>query len=377
MILTENIRSVFEKIAPYNQQQIEEALAWLSLNKQFMNGVKYFYPNWSDELIKEKLNSCNNCADFQVEFIEQMIRSLIESSIDRLSIKGLDTISKEDNHLYISNHRGIFLDSGLLQYTLYHKGYDFTEISLGDNLIVDEVMEKVSKLNNMFTVFRSGTKLELLQNAKNLSAYLRFALTEKKVSSWIAQGNGRTKDGNDKTFPGLVRMLLMSGSEDLKKSLDELNIVISSVSYEYEPCAVEKAIELQTIEDTGAYKKTKYENINSIVKGIKEYKGNVCMHFEKLDINAIDFSGSHKETFKAITEQMDKTVYKNYYLFKTNYMAYDMLLNTDEFSNFYTSENLKSFKEHLESSSVNGKIKERLLHMYANPAINKKWYQNK
>ena len=265
MIEIKNRSNLFETIAPYNQEQIEKALIWLSENEQFLEGVKYFHPSWSKEIIKKKLNSCNNCADFQVQFIEPMIKELIVKSIDNLTICGLETIDKKESHLYISNHRDIFLDSGLLQYTLYHKGYDFTEISLGDNLIVSDVIERVAKLNNMFTVYRTGSKIQLLKNAMNLSAYLRYAITEKKVSAWIAQGNGRTKDGNDKTFPGLINMLMMSKRDNLKEALQELNIVVSSISFEYEPCAVEKAIELQIREETGAYEKKLHENMNSIV----------------------------------------------------------------------------------------------------------------
>lgn len=372
MIVKEKISNMFESIAPYDQQQIEEALQWLTHNKQFMTGVKFFHPTWSDTLIIEKLNSCNSCADFQVNFIEPMIRSLIERSIDTLTITGLDTIDKKDNHLYISNHRDIFLDSGLLQYTLYHRGYPFTEISLGDNLIVDEVIYRVSKLNNMFTVYRTGTKLERLKNAKNLSDYLRYALTEKKVSSWIAQGNGRTKDGNDKTFPGLINMLMMSKKDNLKEALQELHIVVSTVSYEYEPCAAEKAIELQTKEETGSYTKTHYENMNSIVKGIEEYKGDVVMHFEKLNIKSINFSGNRKEIIKEIADEMDRIVYKNYHLFKTNYMAHDLLFNTDSFKKFYSKNDMVLFEEYVKSTSVNKKIQFRLLKMYVNPIINKK-----
>ena len=241
MTITKEIASIFETIAPYNQQQIDAALQWLTTNAKFKRGVQYLYPDWSDDEIVYKLKKCNTCSDFQVHFIEPMIRSLIENSIDNLHIMGLEDVAQKGNNLYISNHRDIFLDSGLLQYTLYHRGYPFTEISLGDNLIVNPEMERVAKLNNMFTVFRSGTRSELLQNAKNLSSYLRYSITQKNVSSWIAQGNGRTKDGNDKTFPGLVRMLLMSGSQDLKQSLHDLNIVLSSVSYEYELCAAEKS----------------------------------------------------------------------------------------------------------------------------------------
>jgi len=371
MTITKEIASIFETIAPYNQEQIDAALQWLTTNTKFKKGVQYIYPDWSDDEIVYKLNKCKNCADFQVNFIEPMIRSLIENSIDNLYITGLEDVAKEGNNMYISNHRDIFLDSGLLQYTLYHRGYPFTEISLGDNLIVNSVMERVAKLNNMFTVFRSGTRVELLQNAKNLSAYLRYSITHKKVSSWIAQGNGRTKDGSDKTFPGLVRMLLMSGGKDLKQSLAELQIVVSSVSYEYEPCAVEKAIELQTKDDLGVYKKSKFENINSIIKGVEEPKGDVSLHFEKLNVDNIIFSDDLKSTVKAIAAEMDNVVYKNYKLFKTNYMAYDIVHKTNLFVDFYTPENLIEFKKYIQAQSNDTDIQERLLKMYANPVLNK------
>lgn len=364
-------KNLYTSITPYNQAQIQEALKWLSDKDEFIQGVKYFHPTWSSKEVLEKLNLCKSCADFQVAFIEPMIKNLIKDSIDFLEIIGLDKINKQDNHLYISNHRDIFLDSGLLQYELYHRGYRFTEISLGDNLIVNDTMERVAKLNNMFTVFRTGSKLQRLKNAKELSSYLRYAITQKKASAWIAQGNGRTKDGHDKTFPGLVNMLLMSAKTDLKSALAELNIVISSVSFEYEPCATEKAIELQTKEDTGTYKKKHLENIHSIVKGIEEHKGNVCLHFEKLDISKIHFSDNKKNTINNIVSEIDRVIYKNYKLHKTNYIAHDILFHTRSFSKFYSAEEKRTFQDFINSSNNSQLIQSRLLEMYARPLLNK------
>lgn len=363
---------MYKNISPYNQQEIKEALSWLSNKRQFIKGTQYFYPNWSEKIIIDKLNNCNSCGDFQVSFIEPLISNLIKNTIKKLEIKGLESINKNDNHLYISNHRDIFLDSALLQYTLYYKGYPFTEISLGDNLIVNDVMERVAKLNNMFTVFRTGSKIQRLKNAKELSAYLRHAITQKKVSAWIAQGNGRTKNGNDKTFPGLVNMLLLSGNSDLKKSIEELNIVVSSISFEYEPCAIEKAKELQIREDTGTYQKSEFENMYSIVKGIEEPKGNVSLHFEKLNTANIDFSGTKKETIKSIANEIDRIVYKNYKLFKTNYIAHDLLFDTKSFKKNYTKEEKKEFEQLIKHSSDDKRIQLRLLKMYMSPIINKK-----
>lgn len=362
----------YKEIAPYNQKEIQEALIWLTTSELFFQGVKYFHPNWTNEKIIDKLEKCNSCADFQVAFIEPMIRNLIEKTIDNLEIIGLDTIDKNDNHLYISNHRDIFLDSGLLQYKLYHSGYRFTEISLGDNLIVNDVMKRVAKLNEMFTVYRKGSKSEMLTNAKRLSAYLMYAINEKKASAWIAQGNGRAKDGDDKTFPGLINMLLLNSKKNLKEDLAKLNIVVESISFEYEPCAMEKARELQTKENTTTYEKKKFEDINSIVHGIEEQKGNVCLHLEKLNINNINFSNSRKDTVKNIVQEIDRIVYKNYKLYKTNYIAHDILFDTDSFNDKYTEEEKQKFSKMIMTSSDDKDIQLRLLKIYVNPLINKR-----
>lgn len=365
------IENTFKDIAPYSEKEIKRALQYLRDSKDFKDGLRYFYPKYSDALIEEKLAKCNSCADFQVTFIEPIISDLIERSIDKFQITGLSDIGKNDHHLYLSNHRDIFLDSGLLQYSLYHHGYDFTEISLGDNLIVNPLIERVAKLNNMFTVFRKGNKLERLNNAKNLSAYLRYALTEKKASAWIAHGNGRSKDGNDKTFPGLIRMLLMSGTADLKESLRELNIVVESISYQYEPCVLEKAIECHIKETTGSYTKQKGENVAHILKGIAQYKGNVTLGLEKLDVKNIDFSGGPKEIINNITAEIDRLVYSNYKLYDTNYIAMDILQNTNKYNGLYTETDLAAFKEYLNKLTEENHLQQRILQLYAQPVINK------
>ena len=250
-------------------------------------------------------------------------------------------------------------------------GKPFTEISLGDNLIVNDTMEAVAKLNSMFTVFRSGSKSKILKNTFDLSRYLRFSITEKKVSSWIAQNNGRTKDGNDLTAPGLIKMLLLSGGDDLKASLKELQIVISTISYEYEPCAFEKAYELSRIDKKGAYEKKQFENINSILNGINEYKGRVKLVFEKLDVNAIDFTNNRKKDVLEITKGINDIVYRNYQLWKTNYMAYDLMYNDNKYKNFYSWDELEEFKNYLSKAS-NEDVYYRLLKIYVNPLLNKK-----
>ena len=356
-------------IAPYTEHQIRETLTWLETSKDFIRGVQFFYPDWTELEVISKLRACKTCADFQVQFIEMTIKNSIKNSMDSLEISGLDSLGRANN-LYISNHRDIFLDSALLQNHLYDTGKPFTEISLGDNLMVNETMKAVAKMNNMFTVFRSGSKSGLLKNTFDLSRYLRYAIREKKVSTWIAQNNGRTKDGNDLTAPGLIKMLLLSGGDDLELSLTELNIVISTISYEYEPCAFEKAYELSIIEKEGIYKKKQFENLNSIVNGINEYKGKVKLVFEKLEVNNINFTNNRKKDVLEIAKEINRIVYRNYQLWKTNYMAHDLLYNDNKYKSYYSWDELDRFKTYLKKAS-NKDVYYRLLKIYVNPLLNK------
>ena len=368
------IKEDFKAIQPYTNQQELEALKWLETNEEFIKGIQFFYPKWSEKMIIEKLKSCKNSADFQVTFIIEIINRSIYESMDSFEISGLEEI-KNPNNLIISNHRDIFLDSALLQNRLFEIGRPFTEISLGDNLIVNETMKAVAKLNSMFTVLRSGNKSEMLTNVRNLSNYLRYSITEKKVSSWIAQKNGRTKDGSDVTAPGFIKMLLLSGGNDIKEAIRELNIVVSTISYEYDPCAFEKANELSIIEKEGVYKKRKYENIYSLVNGIKDPKGDVKLVFEELNVDNIDFVNNRKKDVISVAKEIDRIVYKNYQLRKTNYIAHDILYNDNRYRHHYTKGEVANFEEYLAAAS-NEDVYHRILKIYVSPIHNKEKQEN-
>lgn len=367
--MNEQIIESFKSIAPYTEEQVLVALKWLETNKEFISGIQFFYPNWTKDEIVSKLKECKNCSDFQVAFIVDVINQSINNTMSSFEIEGLEEL-KKPNYLMISNHRDIFLDSALLQNRLWEMGRPFTEISLGDNLIVNETMKAVAKLNSMFTVLRTGNKSEMLTNVKNLSNYLRYSITHKKVSSWIAQKNGRAKDGNDITAPGFIKMLMLSGGNDIKESIRELNIVVSTISYEYEPCAFEKANELSIIEKEGVYKKRPFENIYSLVNGIKDEKGEVKLVFEELNVDNIEFVNNKKIDVISVAKEIDRIVYKNYQLRKTNYIAHDLLYNDHKYRHHYNQNEVKDFKEYL-SRATNEDIYHRILKIYASPIHNK------
>ncbi|MCF6306400.1 MAG: hypothetical protein L3J09_00435 [Flavobacteriaceae bacterium] len=359
----------FKDIQPYTKEQVLEALKWLETNNEFIKGIQFFYPKWTKNEVIKKLRNCKSCSDFQVQFIEMVIKNSIKATMSSFKIVGIEEINKP-NCLYISNHRDIFLDSALLQNHLWDIGRPFTEISLGDNLMVNETMKAVSKLNNMFTVIRNSNRSETIRNSINLSNYLRYSITKKNTSSWIAQNRGRTKNGNDITAPGLVKMLLLSGGKDIKEAVRELNIVVSSISYEYEPCAFEKANELSIIAKEGVYKKRQFENIYSLVNGVKDPKGNVKLVFEELNVNNINFTNNRKKDVISIANEIDRVVYKNYQIQKTNYIAHDMLYNETKYRHHYTDKEVGEFKEYL-SKATNEDIYHRVLKMYVVPLHNK------
>ncbi len=367
--MTAQEKEDFKAIQPYTDQQVLESLKWLETSDEFIKGIQFFYPKWSEKEIVEKLKMCKTCSDFQATFVLAVIDKSIDKSMNSFEIVGLKEL-KKPNNLYISNHRDIFLDSALLQNRLYQTGRNFTEISLGDNLIVNETMLAVAKLNTMFTVLRSGNKSEMLSNVRNLSNYLRYSITEKKVSSWIAQKNGRTKDGDDVTAPGFIKMLLLSGGDNIKEAIRELNIVVSTISYEYEPCAFEKANELSIIEKEGTYKKRKFENIYSLVNGVKDEKGDVRLVFEELNVDNIHFVNNRKKDVISIAKEIDRIVYKNYQLRKTNYIAHDLLYNDNRYRHHYTQAEVANFEEYLAAAS-NEDIYHRLLKIYVSPIHNK------
>lgn len=372
--MNEQIIEGFKSIAPYTEEQVLASLKWLETNEEFINSILFFYPKWTKDEIVSKLKKCKSCSDFQVTFIRDIINQSINDTMNSFEIVGLKEL-KKPNNLFISNHRDIFLDSALLQNRLWEMGRPFTEISLGDNLIVNETMKAVAKLNSMFTVLRTGNKSEILSNVKNLSNYLRYSITKKNVSSWIAQKNGRAKDGNDITAPGFIKMLLLSGDNDIKESIRELNIVVSSISYEYEPCAFEKANELSIIEKEGVYIKRPFENIFSLVNGIKDDKGDVKLVFEELNVDKIKFVNNRKEDIISIANEIDRIIYKNYQLRKTNYIAHDLLYNDYKYRHHYTQSEVKDFEDYLSRAS-NEDIYHRILKMYVSPVHNKEKFES-
>lgn len=374
-----HIVSNFESIRPYKDEEVEDVLKKYSDNTVFHKLVNHVYPTWKPNTLTKKIKKVKTTQKFQELLIYPAIKAGIDRSMDHLTISGLDNIDSEKNYLFISNHRDIVLDSSLLFYVLYQNEFVTGETAIGDNLLSSDLVSDVVKLNQNFIVKRNLPKREMILASKELSKYMRYVLNEKKKSIWISHREGRTKDGNDKTNPGVLKMIAMDCDGDKMEYLLNLNIVPVTVSYEFESCDHLKAAELTEIELTGAYKKDGTEDMKSIITGITQQKGRVQLNIGK-PIKKEDFyfsSEKVQDQFKELAEYLDQQIHQNFKLFPANYIAFDMLYGSKKFTDKYNAWEENRFTEYFHKILNNYKEKEGfdtfkriLLKIYANPVSN-------
>ena len=311
--------------------------------------------------------------------MRNVVQKIVSGTMKNLTHSGTENFKEGRRYLLISNHRDIVLDSAVIQFLLNENGVPTTESAVGDNLITSPFIEDVIRSNKMIKVIRSTSPRELYMVSKTLSEYIRTNISQSNSSVWIAQRNGRTKDGLDMTEQGLLKMFDMSGKGDFANDFAELNIMPTSISYEYEPCDILKAVEL-FIKKRQKYIKGKDEDLNSIITGIMQFKGNVHFSFnEPLTADEIGSAAEldSNERFKALAGIIDKKINFNYKLWKTNYMAYDILNSTNEFANMYSSAEKDEFLNYISfkmQSVEEGmeEVEQILLSIYANPVVTRK-----
>ena len=370
----------FEDIRPYNDEEINPALKRITSVPIFGKILDYLFPDRPNEEIISEIHTITSAIEFQKVFMHAAIRSIVKQTSNGLTCSGFDNIDPDNAYLFIANHRDILLDSAILQILLVEHNFETSEITFGSNLMTSEFIIDAGKVNRMFKVVRNGTKREMLTNLKRLSAYMRYTITGKNTSLWIAQRKGRTKDGNDKTEPGLLKMLNISGTDNFIENFTELNIVPLTISYEYEPCDVLKVMELYS-SLKAPYKKSPGEDLNSIITGITQQKGRIHFSVGK-PINDKLYEieeRANNDKINQLTRMIDKQIYENYKLWKTNYIAYDILYNDNKYANFYTFEEKEVFKKYISTqlNNIKGdkKILEKIfLNIYANPVENKNTY---
>jgi len=265
----------YDHIRPYHDDEVNEALLRAARHPMFKVLLHFTFPNKSQEEIIEVLRRCHSIADFQEKVIYKSITNLLDKSAEGFTQSGFSELSGEDSYLYLSNHRDIVLDTSLLNMALIDHGLVTTASAIGDNLVQRDFLMELSRLNRSFLVLRGQSPRELLTSSKLLSEYIKFLLVSKR-SVWVAQREGRTKDGLDKTQQGVLKMITMArGKTPLVQYLKELNVVGVSISYEYDPTDILKVPELLAKQENVPYIKTENEDFNSILKGALGNKRNI------------------------------------------------------------------------------------------------------
>ena len=367
--------SQFDDIRPYNAEEFPEAMQRIANSSSFPILASFVYPGEPLEEVRQRIANYKNVYEFQSQTMFRVNERVIEESISEFTCSGIERLRPNRQYLYVSNHRDIMLDASLLQYFLLTQDFDTTEITFGANLMSSQLVIDIGKCNKMFKVERPGGSLkDFYRNSLHLSEYIRYAIQEKKQSVWIAQRNGRTKDGIDSTDQGIIKMFCMSRPDDKIQALSELNIVPVAVSYEWESCDILKAIELYQSQYT-KYIKKPGEDLNSILTGLLQRKGRV--HFELCEPITEDelMQYNHltnNEYHKAVAQLIDSRIIPAYRLWPNNYIAHDIRYGSKAFQSFYTKEQREAFLRrlgHLDKYDECDldQLKDIFLSIYSNP----------
>jgi hypothetical protein len=372
------MQHIFEDIRPYNDSEIPEAMRRIAGCEIFGTLTNFIFPGKDVEDVRKMVLNISSIDDFQRQIMYPLNQQILDRSIDKLEYKGIEYLENNKSYLFISNHRDIMLDSALFQAILYDNGLKTTEITFGSNLMHLQLMVDIGKSNKMFKVVRSNNSREFLYNSMILSKYIRHTIMDKGESVWIAQRNGRTKDGNDMTDQGIMKMFCMSDNSDLKRSLSELNIVPLAVSYEIESCDFLKTRELYLSRNGEKYVKQPGEDLNSILTGITQQKGKVSINICK-PITSEEFDFKYNvpnEFYKGVASLIDGRIRENYKLYKNNYIACDILEDSTKYSEHYTAEEKEMFLDRCRQMllQVDGEkevLMKIFLGIYANTVFNK------
>ncbi len=381
----------FNEIRPYNDAELAEAMKRLAQEPMLIKAMRWVYPGLSKTSIVKMFESIRSVDQFQEEISAPAMKVITQMTTSGLSFSNIEFIDKEKGYLFISNHRDIILDSALLNVSLMERGFRTTEIAIGDNLLKTQMVRDLVRSNKNVIVNRDINAKEVYYYSLRLSNYIRDLICNRKGSLWIAQREGRSKDGDDRTSTGLLKMFAMSSTKSLEDTLIDLNIIPMCVSYEYDPCDLLKTHELLHVRYTGSYTKQKGEDFHSMLTGLTGHKGRVNIAVgRELDfaIEKMRLIQNKNEKIKMLGEAIDEEMYRIYKLWPTNYIAYDLLHGTREFKNQYSNIQRIAFlnyvrgrviklslgrsKSGLPKEDFTKNAREILLQMYANPVVNKK-----
>ena len=353
----------FEDIRPYTDAEAIEALARMSRHPMMPVVSKYLFPSLPASTMSHMLRGIGSIDQFQNEVMVGVIDGILARTSQGFTCSGIEHLKGiQGKFLAISNHRDIVIDPALIQYVMKQAELPFTEICVGSNLVTSQLLEDLLRSNRMIKVIRGIKARELYLSSQRLSQYIRERITSGGASIWIAQREGRTKNGLDTTEQGLLKMFDMSGTGTFEENFRELNIVPMSISYEYESCDARKAREV-LLRREGPYVKKEDEDLHSILTGIRQPKGHIHLEIEA-PLTPEEIHEASKceknDRYQSIRHLLDRRIIAGYKLWKTNYMAHDLLYDKREFAEAgkYSELDLAAFEKYIGHKL--GKLERRL-----------------
>ena len=365
----------FLSIRPYQDHEVQPVLSALIDNPDVLKALislkysKYFnrlpfFKSLVKILLKSQVKNIHSIAGYQ-EIFKGLMDHMIKTSISNLDVQGISNLNKDSQYLFISNHRDISLDAALLNLSLSRAGHKTFNMAVGNNLMKEKWASDLMRLNKSFIIQRSGNKKEIYMGLSLASQFIQHTILEAGESIWIAQKQGRAKDGIDETDPAMLKMIHLyeRKTQSLGQYFNALKVVPVSISYELDPNDYLKAIELNALEQNESYQKSENEDLISIANGINGQKGNVTINIgQPIQCNDMD-------SYEVMANKISKEIISMYCLHPTNYAAASMLKRDHQCTHNFTNEEISAAKDLLNNRMINLDDGARLkfLNQYANP----------
>ena len=366
----------FDSIRPYYDSEVPAAAERLCQSEAFLDLFKQLFKLDKAPIIA-MLKKIKTKDQFQQYLFGPIVRKLMDMTTDGVTIEGIELIDNNASYTFMSNHRDIILDSAILNVLLREHGAKYTRPAIGSNLLINDWVTDFVKLDSCFVVERDITVREMISSSSLRSQYIRETIQENEYSVWIAEKEGRTKNGDDRVQQALLKMLKISGPANFAENFKELHLMPLAISYEWEPCDALKTQELYT-RSVGEYTKTPEADMNSMITGLKDYKGRIHFHMDQLkdaELDEIDNLPSNNDKIEALANLIDSKIHKNYKLWPNNYIAYDLLHSVNKFNKYYMPEEKENFirvmTQKIDKLEGNVSLLNNIfLEIYANPVKN-------
>ena len=314
----------FDDIRPFTDTELPDALRRISEWPDFPQAMRFIYPDGDLHELRQRLLSIGSIRELQSTIMNDAVRRIVRTTTQGFTYGGLNHLRRGVPYLFVSNHRDITLDAFLLQHALIENNYDTTHIVFGQNLISSPVMDDLFRSNKLIRMERGGNPRAFYQSLHHLSDYISQLVLRDKQSLWIAQNNGRAKDGRDRTAPAMLKMLCLGTAGSPLQTLANLHLVPVSISYEWDPCDAMKAIELHR-RTMGEYHKAPDEDLRSVVCGIIGAKGHVHLEIGRPLTRRELQPTEDCDLFEHVAHRLDHHILNGYQLMPTNYAAYGLL----------------------------------------------------